>query len=238
MTAERPASSSAAHAAQRVGSGIARSGRAFTILNREQRMAALAAIGLFVSLFLPWYQETLVVAGKSRPQAATASLTGWAAFSFVEAAVLLVAVAVLALLFNRAEGKAFHVPGGDGGVITAAGLWTCALIIWRVFDKQGTSTHGASVAASGIEWGIFVTLAVSAFLAYSGFVIRAAHRPEPPLPGEPGGPGAPGGTSDAVGEPSWDADPGPADHERAATQHHGQDTGEQLTIPLSGDEGG
>ena len=38
--------------------------------------------------------------------------------------MLLVAVGVLVLLFVRAEGSAFHVPGGDGGVITAAGIWT------------------------------------------------------------------------------------------------------------------
>jgi hypothetical protein len=91
---------------------------------------------------------------------------------------------VLLLLFVRAEGQAFHVPGGDGGVVTAAGLWTCVLIIWRIFDKQGTSRHGQIAYTSGIEWGIFVALAVAALLAYAGSLIRLAHEPEPPLPGE------------------------------------------------------
>ena len=27
-------------------------------------------------------------------------------------------------------------------MITAAGFWTCVLIVWRIFDKQGTSGHG------------------------------------------------------------------------------------------------
>ena len=45
---------------------------------------------------------------------------------------------------------------------------------------------------SGIEWGIFVALAVAAVLAYAGSQIRLAHEPEPPLPGE-GGPAAGGG---------------------------------------------
>jgi hypothetical protein len=108
----------------------------------------------------------------------------------VEAAVLLVSASVLLLLFVRAEGQAFHVPGGDGGVITAAGLWTCVLIIWRIFDKQGTSRHGQIAYTSGIEWGIFVALAVAALLAYAGSLIRLAHEPEPPLPGEPESAGA------------------------------------------------
>jgi hypothetical protein len=160
--------------------------RAGRSLPHERRLAVYAAIGLFLTLFLPWYQETVLVAnGAKRPVAASISVTGWGAFSFVEAAVLLVAAGVLVLLFQRAEGKAFHVPGGDGGVIMAAGIWTCALVVWRIFDKQSTSIHGPGADISGIEWGIFVALAVAAFLAYSGTRIRAAHRPEPPLPGEP-----------------------------------------------------
>ena len=101
----------------------------------------------------------------------------------LEAAVLLVAAAVLILLFVRAEGQAFHVPGGDGGVITAAGFWTCVLIVWRIFDKEGTSRHGQIAYTSGIEWGIFVALGVAAVLTYAGSQIRLAHEPEPPLPG-------------------------------------------------------
>jgi hypothetical protein len=98
--------------------------------------------------------------------------------------VLLVSAGVLVLLYQRAEGRAFHVPGGDGGVIMAAGLWTGVLIIWRMFDKQGASSHGADITSYGIEWGIFAALAIAGFLAYSGSRIRMAHVPEPPLPGE------------------------------------------------------
>jgi hypothetical protein len=142
-----------------------------------------------VTLFLPWYQVTLIATAKSATlQSASATITGWGAFSFVEAAVLLVAAGVVILLFQRAEGRAFHMPGGDGGVITAAGLWTCVLIVWRIFDKQGATTKGPSATTSGIEWGIFIALAAAAFLAYSGSRIRAAHRPEPPLPGSDGPP--------------------------------------------------
>ncbi len=148
-------------------------------------MAAFASGALFITLFFPWYQVTLIARARSSTlESASASITGWGAFSFVEAAILLVAAGVLTLLFQRAEGRAFHLPGGDGGVITAAGLWACALIVWRIFDKQGATTSGPATTTSGIEWGIFVALAAAAFLAYSGSRIRAAHRPEPPLPGE------------------------------------------------------
>ena len=175
----------ASAAAQRVGSGTTRLVRAWKALPGESRLAAYASGALFFTLFLPWYQVTLIAPAKTKTlQSASASITGWGAFSFVEAAVLLVAAGVLTLLFQRAEGRAFHLPGGDGGVIFAAGLWTCLLIIWRIFDKQGATTAGPSATTSGIEWGIFVALGAAAFLAYAGSRIRAAHRPEPPLPGE------------------------------------------------------
>jgi hypothetical protein len=168
------------------GSAVGRVARAWRALSHERRLAAIAAIGLFLSLFLPWYQETIVAPGL---KPSTASVTAWGAFSWVEAAVLLVSAGVLTLLFNRAEGKAFHLPGGDGGVITAAGIWTALLVVWRIFDKSSsTSVHGAAASLTGVEWGIYISLAVAAFLAYAGNRIRAAHETEPPLPGEPAEP--------------------------------------------------
>jgi hypothetical protein len=173
-----------ASGAKRVGSASNRVISVWRGLPSERRLAAIAAIGLFLTLFLPWYQETVIANGVKHLQSVSESLTGWGAFSFVEAAVLLVAAGVLTLLFVRAEGNAFHVPGGDGGVITAAGLWTCVLIVWRIFDKEGTTGHGQYATTSGIEWGIFVALGVAALLAYAGTRIRLAHEPEPPLPGD------------------------------------------------------
>jgi hypothetical protein len=202
---------SAAGAARRVGSGTSRVARAWRALPHESRLAALASAALFVALFLPWYQVTLIARAKSTAlQSASATITGWGAFSFVEAAVLLVAAGVVTLLFQRAEGRAFHLPGGDGGVITAAGLWTCVLIAWRIFDKQGATTKGPSATTSGIEWGIFIALAAAAFLAYSGSRIRAAHRPEPPLPGEDGPPAGSSAAATTVRMPRPEpADPAP-----------------------------
>ena len=176
----------AAKAAKRAGSGFTRLSRAWRALPPDRQLAATAAIGLWLTLFLPWYQETGFASGK-KLQTTAVSLTGWHAFSWVEAAVLLVAVSVLALLFLRAEGRAFHLPGGDGFIVMAAGSWTCLLVIWRIFDKQGTTSNGQFGTTFGIKWGIFTALGAAALLTYAGARMRAAHLPEPLLPGE--GPG-------------------------------------------------
>ncbi|HTU95072.1 MAG TPA: hypothetical protein VMF14_04465 [Solirubrobacteraceae bacterium] len=204
-------SSRRASGASRRASAPTRFVRVWRGLPQERRLAALASAGLFFSLFLPWYQESVFANGITSLRQASSSLTGWAAFSFVEAAVLLVAAAVLILLFVRAEGQAFHVPGGDGGVITAAGLWTCVLIIWRIFDKEGTSRHDQIAYTSGIEWGIFVALGVAGVLTYAGSQIRRAHEPEPPLPGE-------ADSSRAGGRRRWLGKAAPDTRRRATTR--------------------
>jgi hypothetical protein len=169
---------------KRRGSLALRVARVWRTLPRERRLAALAGAAFILILFLPWYQRQYFTLVGGRPVGAADTQSGWQAFSFVEAAVLLVAAGVLTLLFQRGEGRAFHLPGGDGWIITAAGAWTVALIVWRMFDKQGATTQAQHVVNYGIEWGIFAALADAALLAYAGSRIRAAHAPEPPLPGE------------------------------------------------------
>ena len=136
-----------ADAGRLTAGGSASLGEAWRRLNFEQRLAAVAALLLIVSTFGP--------------------------FSFVEAALVLTAVGVLALLKQRAERKPFHLPFGDGTVIFTAGLWAGLLIVVRLFDKP----LGQSVLA----------LACAAILAGAG-AREKAKRPAddlPPPPDEP-----------------------------------------------------
>jgi hypothetical protein len=153
---------------------------AWEALDRDRRLAAGAALALFATMFLPWYQQNAVVTAAKTAPLVSRNLNAFQVFSFIEAAVLLVAVAVLFLLYMRAEGYAFRLPGGDGGVVLAAGLWSALLLILRLFDKPGISQHGVA-ANVGVQWGIFFALAAAGLLAYAGSRMRAAQRPEPPL---------------------------------------------------------
>ena len=142
-------------------------------------MAAIAAVVLVLSLFLPWYRRSFVPSGRS--EFVAESLSAFGVFTFVEAAVLLVAAGVLYLIWARTEGKGFHLPGGDGVVISVAGGWAVLLLIWRVFDRPGDEAPSTTV---GIQWGFIVALAAAAALVAAGARVRAAHRPEPPNPAE------------------------------------------------------
>ena len=116
-------------------------------LNFEQRVAGVGAVLLIVSTFGP--------------------------FSFVEAAIVLIGVAVLFLLRRRAEGREFHIPFGDGTVIAAAGAWSGVLILIRIFDRP-------------LGQGL-LALVCAAILVLAGARERAK-RPPDDLPPQPRGP--------------------------------------------------
>jgi hypothetical protein len=158
---------------------LARIGRNWRALSSEQRLAAIAAVLLLLSMFLPWYQETgNALVGKSL-QTIDDSKSAFGVYSFVEAAIFVVVVGVIGLLWARAERKAFHLPGGDGTVIMGAGLWVMFLIFYRQLDKPNGRKEGLIQTSIGVEWGIFIAFLLGALLAYAGYRLRAAHVPEP-----------------------------------------------------------
>jgi hypothetical protein len=161
---------------------MTRLAHAWDALEPEQRLTALAALGLWVTLLLPWYHENVTESSHGRLQAVGHNVTGFGAFSFVEAAVLLVSVGVWAMLFARGEGRRFHLPGRDGSIVVLAGGWTALLVFYRMLDTPSLSERGGRVVTDvGPQFGIFLALLAAGALAYAGWRMRAAAAPEPPL---------------------------------------------------------
>jgi hypothetical protein len=154
---------------------------AWRALGREQHATALVAIGLFVSMLLPWYSKTETIVVHGAASSTEQSLSAFQAFSFVEAAVLLVSAGVLAMLFGRAEGRDFQLPGGDGVIVTLAGGWAAILIFYRLLDKPGLQGNAKISSTVGVQWGIFVALLVALGLVYCGGRIRASERGAAPI---------------------------------------------------------
>jgi hypothetical protein len=121
--------------------------RTWRRLSAEQKLACAAAVLLIVSTFGP--------------------------FTWVEAAVVLVALAVLVLVERRAGGKRFHLPFGDGPVLAAAGVWCAVLIAVRLLDRP----LGQNALA----------LACAALLVIAGLRSKV-RRPPDDVPPEPGSP--------------------------------------------------
>ena len=168
------------HNPTRTAAAVTRLAHAWRAIEREQRLVVLASLGLFVSMFLPWYSKTYAVVVGAGLQHTQTSLSAFEAFSFVEAAVLLVSAGVIAMLFARAERRPFHLPGGDGLIVMIAGGWTALLIFYRLLDKPGLQGNQRITATVGVQWGIFIALLLALGLLYAGRQLRAVERPEPP----------------------------------------------------------
>jgi len=132
----------------------ARVARAAGALHPDQRLAALGALGLVLSMFLPWWRDPY-----------PPELSYWAVnrFTFVELAIVLVAGSVLAGLYWRAEGHGFHLPLSDGTLAAGAGVWSCVLVLARVLDPP--SRAGVDY---GLRWGWTIALLSGIVLAYAG----------------------------------------------------------------------
>jgi hypothetical protein len=154
---------------------MSRIARAWRKLDAEQRLAAIAALALTLSMFLPWYQQNAV----DRAGIVSQDLDAFAVFSALEASILIAALGVLAMLFVRAEGRAPYLDGIDGGTVLGAGCWVLLALVLRLFDKPGVESHGIA-ANVGVQWGIFFALGAAGLLTYAGVRLRAAQR-QPPV---------------------------------------------------------
>jgi hypothetical protein len=208
--------------AHRTARGV---GGAWRNLTADQKLAAIAAIALLLSMLLPWYQETGNALVRNRLVSIDNAKNAFQVYSFVEAAVFVVSAGVLALLYARGNRRAFHLPGGDGTVIIAAGLWVMFLVFYRQLDKPNGRHEGPINTSIGVEWGIFVAFLLGALLAYAGFRIRQAHTPEPVTDD------APPPTGGAGGKPRRDPAPWLDEDDDAPTRAADTRTSTSTTVP-------
>jgi hypothetical protein len=138
-------------------------------LDAEQRLAAIAAAGILLSLFTPWWRDPVF------------RLSYWALnrITFIELALVLVATSVLLLLYRRAQGRVFHLPLSDGTLAAGAGAWCSVLVVVRTLDPPTRAVNGQALDYE-LRWGAMLCLASAVVLAVAGIRGRRKHhRGEP-----------------------------------------------------------
>jgi hypothetical protein len=141
--------------------------RAWRALPRDERVSAIAALALWLTMFLPWYTVTVDRTGVS------ASLSAWNAFGLVQAIIMLISLGTLVLLFVRGERRALGREGGDAAPLVVLGGFVAAvLILYAMFDRPG----GRVAVASGISWGIVIALLAAVWLTWTGLTVFRSHR--------------------------------------------------------------
>jgi hypothetical protein len=126
-------------------------------LSAHERLAALGAVIVVASLFLPWYGVTL---------AGGLVKTAVGTFGLIEAALLLTVGSAVLLIVACSRGYSLPRPLNEGALLVAAGAWSALLIAYRILDRPDFELAGAGRV--GLRYGIFIALIGAGLLAAGG----------------------------------------------------------------------
>ena len=152
-------------------------------IGQGQMIAAVAAIVLFVVMFLSWYsveglsddaQEQAEAAielaeeqGIEVPEGAqdavddAANISAWDAFDLIKIVMLLTIIAAIALAAMSAMGSQVNMPVAMSAIVAGLGILTTLMVLYRLIDPP----------AEGLDrsYGVFLGLIASAGIAYGGW---------------------------------------------------------------------
>ena len=134
-------------------------------------VAGAGGVVLLVSMFLDWYSV------ESRDD----GLSAWAAFSFVDLLLALVALLGIALALSQVVGRGPALPVALGVVTTTLGLAASLLLLYRILNQPGPND------AIGVSVGAWIGLAACLAVFLGAWLALSDERPRPadPPPPEP-----------------------------------------------------
>jgi hypothetical protein len=139
-------------------------------LSGNERIAFMGAAVIAGSLILPWYRA---------PVSSDLVQTGFGAFSFAEAALLLIAGATAFLALEAGGGYVPPRPLREWGLLIAAGGWAALIVLYRMIQRPDFELAGIDEAYE-IHYGIFVALAGAAIIIAAGLRMRPRERAKRP----------------------------------------------------------
>jgi len=128
-----------------------------------EKIAAVAAVLLFISMFFAWFGFENV-ANELSDQfgvdvgASSFTFNAWESFDFIDLVLTVAILAAVGTAFVRASDAVVDLPLNPA-VAVLGGLATL-LVLYRVIDPPGGSDR---------EWGVFLGLILSAAVAYGGY---------------------------------------------------------------------
>jgi hypothetical protein len=142
-------------------------------LGGNERIAVIGAAVMVGSLFLPWYES---------PISNDLVLTGIGAFSWAEAALVLIAGATTFLALQGGGGYVPPRPLREWALFVVAGCWAALIVLYRIADRPRFTLTGHDEPYD-LHYAIFVALAGAVVVVMAGLRMRPrerAKRPRPP----------------------------------------------------------
>jgi hypothetical protein len=142
-------------------------------LGGSERIAVIGAAVIVGSLLLPWYQS---------PISDELVLTGFGAFDWPEAALILIAAATTFLATMGAGGYVPPRPLREWALFVAAGAWAALIVLYRIADPPQFTLEGHDEPYDR-HYAIFVALGGAVIVIAAGLRMRPTeHRKRPRAP--------------------------------------------------------
>ena len=141
-------------------------------LGGNERIAVIGAAVIVGSLFLPWWQS---------PISNELVQTGFGAFGWAEAALLLIAAATVYLALQGGGGYVPPRPLREWALFVAAGSWAAAIVLYRIADRPRFTLAGHDEPYD-LHYAIFVGLAGAVIIVMAGLRMRPRERAKHPQP--------------------------------------------------------
>ena len=132
-------------------------------------VAGAAGVLLLASMFLEWYSVG------SRED----GLSAWAAFSFVDLLLALVALLAIALAASQVLGRGPTLPVALGVITTTLGLAAALLVLYRILNQPGPND------VIGVGAGAWIGLAASVGVFLGAWLSLSDERSRPVDPPAP-----------------------------------------------------
>lgn len=140
-------------------------------LNQGEKIAGIAGIILFISLFLAWYgggSFSGTVNGVAvNVSGGGGSASGWESLTYVDLIVAITAIVAIASAAMAASDSDAGLPVALSAVVTVLGALCVLLILFRIIDKPFDVPDGVSIS---LKFGIFVALIAAAAVTYGGYL--------------------------------------------------------------------
>jgi hypothetical protein len=153
-------------------------------IRQGEMIAAVAAVALFIIMFLSWYSvegfgdqseaaqdaieqaeelgfDTGAASDAVDEAEDAANVNAWDSFDFIKIVMLLTIAAAIALAAMSAMGSRPNLPIAMSAIVAGLGILTTLLVLYRVIDPP----------AEGLDrsYGVFLGLVASAAIAYGGW---------------------------------------------------------------------
>jgi hypothetical protein len=139
-------------------------------LGGNEQIAVIGAAVIVGSLFLPWWQS---------PISDELVQTGFGAFGWAEAALLLIAAATVFLALQGGGGYVPPRPLREWALFVAAGSWVALIVLYRIADRPRFTLAGHDEPYD-LHYAIFVALAGAVLIVMAGLRMRPRERAKRP----------------------------------------------------------